>query len=148
MPIISITLPPITITKSGGVINPVSLSSVEVDPALDPALVVVYSDGSKKVVLTDSDNRKYKTAAGTATGFDVTDGCDSIKPYDEELPAGYDGDTIVGNFNWSSCQMNGDAPQGEIIMEFDDYVAKYDATQNEEDTFLPATLADWVINEQ
>lgn len=147
MPRIQISVP-ITITKGGGVIKPVSLSNIEVVAGYDPALVVVYSDGSKKVVLTDSVNRKYKIAAGTATGFDVSDGCDSITPLDQELPAGYDGDTVVGNFYWSSCQMDGDAPQGKIIMEFGDYVAEYDATENEEDTFLPATLADWVINEQ
>lgn len=139
---------PITILKAGGVVTPVSLGLLEIFPGYDPALVVNYSDGTQKVVLTDSENRKYKTASGTATGFDVSDGCESITPYTGDLQASFEGETIEASFSWDRCQMNGDYPQGMVIMDFGDYVAEYDATSSEEDTFLPAVLADWVIHEK
>ena len=123
--------------------SPVSLGSIEIDPGLDLALTVVYSDNTQKVVLTDADH--YKTTSSVGPGFDLSDGCDSITPYAEELPDGLAGETVEGNFYWGSCQMDGVIPKGVIIMEFGDYVAEYDASDNEDASFLYAPLADWVI---
>lgn len=129
-------------------VHPVSLGSLEIDEALDPALVVVYSDGSKKVVVNYNDPSVYKTASNGGTGFDVTEGCDELMPYEESLPDGYTGDTVEGTFYWGNCSMSGGAPQGFIIMEFDDYQASYDASGNVQISDLSTPLADWVITEQ
>lgn len=98
--------------------------------------------------MSANDNAVYKTANQSATGFMVSDGCSNIRPYLEDLPSGYEGETIEASFYWGNCQMDGNVPKGAIIMEFDDYQAVYDASENQEDTNLEAPLADWDIREQ
>lgn len=113
----SITLPPITITKGGGVITPVSLEIGE-GGGEDEVLLVNYSDGSQRIAGVERDNSFYVFGYdGSVFLFVECDTCSDtpvLKSNPLSDPEGVSFCPITAVFHDSSCSMVEDKPQGTI----------------------------------
>lgn len=128
MPRISITLPPITITKkTPHTPVPVSLTPVYVDGDDAYALGVLFDDDSTKFVSFDGDKYIPVSQEGMLSLMSP-ESCSQGSWHSEDMgniPSAYVDDAFAGEFGMNSCSMNGDNLNCNLLLSLDESATFY-----------------------